>query len=195
MANYKTFANGGDITPNDVDAITSDADSVFNWRPLWKTGTFVFTTAVENIYVMAGGYSVAVPRTSLTAPYASNFYVHVDPTDDSGRASRFIIRATSMAHPSFAGNFNVDFGLWPVAKVDPGGSANVSSLTIGTAAIPGSAVRIANPVAGKIQHFFSGEFLVSQKSDYVVAMTPNVARTQDVGVVVLVSLWRRQVPS
>lgn len=175
---YKDFQTIGTISPDDVDSVVRDADSMFGWRPLDKSSIYVGDLDVSSIYVLTfSGIKVNVSRASLVVGNdAHDGAIPIRQSDYQGRKTRLRIHAIVVSPPGVP-SCDLDIGLFPFAQEDPFGPAGQLQAKIAPSAVPGSAVRITNTPSAKIQHYYSGEFLIPQSGLYFLGATPLVSRT------------------
>lgn len=192
---YKNFQAAGTLSPDDVDGVVRDADSMFGWRPFHKNSMYVGNLDVSSLYVLVGGGPyAAIPRASLVGSDIHRTAIIVRQDDFAGRKTRLRLQAITFAAPG-AESVDLDFGLFPFAQQDSFGSADTLQGKIAPTAVAGSAVRITNVPAGKIQHYYSGEFLLPQNGFYIMGATPLLARTSTQQTLIYLNLSYKRVSS
>lgn len=181
MTRFKTFADGGSLTPVDLNGIRDDAESSFLWRKVQSRTGFLNQFNPEDVGSMAGKlwtFSLITLEATAIGEELGGSYggllngfgrFYLDRAQYQGRLHRARIRAMVATNTiAVTGDVTFNFGLYPVTYL--GGA----DLEVSITAVPmGGSTATVESAASTIANGISGEFPMPVEGSYMFAMTSN----------------------
>lgn len=191
MARYKTFANSGSFTPNDVNVIREEIDiSTSRWRTLFAGG-FTTWAAGPTSYLQpsapwalntAGGTTLGGVPVGGVYTASDSLSNHLIPIENYGygpnRKAKIryeVISVMTLAGLNFGANPTIAlYAVVGYGHAQTSGSGWVTAKVSATS-VPGTAFTIAEPVINTKNRVLSGEMPMPVTGMYILGLTVDQA--------------------
>ena len=210
MARYKTFANSGSFTPNDVNVVREELDiATSRWRTLWAGGHTTWMAGPSSYLQPAAPWALNTGAgTSMGgAPVGGLFTTgdsvanHLIPIENYGygpnRKAKIryeVITVMTLAGLNFGANPTIAlYAVVGFGHAQNGGTGWVTSKVSATS-VPGTAFTIAEPVINQKTRVLSGEMPMPVTGLYVLGLTVDQAPNNGPDLLLKATIQWRTVP-
>jgi hypothetical protein len=168
MGKLKTFVNGGNILPGDLNNMEEDYEGAYGYKKhLLSQSTRLDAPGAGTFLLGAGTTGVGVEHTSATAGLAA-FYLNPADYEESTvnkRTVKLNVQAAAITN-AVAPGITFTVGLYPVSA--SAGAETVVSLTLGSV-ISGSTVAFTTPAKETLSEAGSGLFVCPSAGFFALA--------------------------
>lgn len=195
MARVKTFINGGNVLPSDLDAIEDDYEVAFGtYKHLFEVqggfagianaGTWTLTLA--GIGSAGGSLATDVGAHFWLDP--AKYWTVASTSGVNPRAVQYNVSVAALTNATSAGTVTFTTGLWAVT----GSSGGVA--TYAGSAVSGSTVAISNPGTNAvIPAAYSGDFTAPAAGFYSIRTVQSANTAASSGVLLIARVSMRQI--
>lgn len=180
----KTFVNGGNLLPGDLNKIQEDYEgSYLTWKHIQSGALLEANPTGSTKYVIGGG---ATTETGVGA-----FYINPADWEQSAvnlRTVKMRLSCSCLINGTAPGT-TITVGLYPVSAST--GSASEVKATLGTVVAESTAV-FTTPAHETLNHVASNEFLCPAEGFYAMAYSLAASATSNCTLVVRATLQMRQ---
>jgi hypothetical protein len=192
VAKLKTFVNGGDVLPSDLNNMQEDFEGAYAFKKhLLAQSTRLDAPGAGTFLLGAGSTGAGVEHTSATAGLAA-FYLNPADYEESAvnkRTVKLNIQGTLITNATAPG-ITFTIGLYPVSA--PAGAEAVVSVTLGSV-VAGSTVAFATPAKETASEANSGLFACPSAGFYAIGVVASGSATAKASAAIRANLQMAQI--
>lgn len=185
MARFKTFVNGGNVLPSDLDAMEDDYECAFGtYKVIASAGVTLVAAGGTNAYGNFAGTEIAAHLNP------ARFWSAASTSGVNPRSVFYNLSVAAYTGSTPIGTVTFTSGLYAVAGV----SGGTPTPTLNASPVTGSTVSMANPGASAlIPVVYSGDFAAPTSGLYAVAVVCSAAMAASSQIALVATLSVRQV--
>jgi hypothetical protein len=199
MARVKTFVNGGNVLPSDLDTIEDDYEVAFGTYKHLRDVVVRLDAPAAGTYILVPGYTGAgVAASSAQGAMAAhwldpNRYWGIASTSSANpRSVYYDLGVSAITNNTAVGTVTFTAGLYAVTGTT-GTGATQTGVTLSGSAVGGSTVAVTNPAASTVVNgSWSGDFAAPAAGFYALAVVVSAAAAASSSITLRANLTVRQ---